>query len=322
VLPPDHPLQAALQEAAGLADLCRSAEELEAWIDGYPTVFAEAASRLAAGPDEPGNEAALLARHVLDSVRELLDAQVRALGIEWVTPRPGDPTGDGEVVGEEPSAVAPPGAVASVRRSGFRRGGRLVVPAQVLRATAGATTSAAPAPEPEQEPQPPQRSTLNAPASTPNRLPPVRLPPVRGWGAQRSSPDWLPALQRELTGAPSETAGAIRALSDLAERAPTEPSDSEVRSLLEPALSLLGSAAVPARQPVLDWLDEALSIQLIQPAERTPFDPETMEAVGARRTAHLHEAGTVARVESPGLARNGRTLIPARVVRYEMGEAT
>ena len=44
-----------------------------------------------------------------------------------------------------------------------------------------------------------------------------------------------------------------------------------------------------------------------------------MTAVGERRTAHAHEDGTVARLETVGLARGGRTLVPAQVTRYVAG---
>ena len=71
------------------------------------------------------------------------------------------------------------------------------------------------------------------------------------------------------------------------------------------------------RADLLAWLRKELGLELVSPSERSLFVPGVMEVAGTRRTAHPHEQGTVAKVEQPGLLRNGQVFLPARVVRYE-----
>ena len=55
------------------------------------------------------------------------------------------------------------------------------------------------------------------------------------------------------------------------------------------------------------------------PALGDAFDEETMEIVGARRTAHAHEDNTIARVETPGTRRSDTVVAKAQVLIYRMG---
>lgn len=55
------------------------------------------------------------------------------------------------------------------------------------------------------------------------------------------------------------------------------------------------------------------------PLAGTPFDSETMEMVGGRRTAHAHEHNTVARVETPGIQSESGIIAKAQVIVYRTG---
>lgn len=55
------------------------------------------------------------------------------------------------------------------------------------------------------------------------------------------------------------------------------------------------------------------------PSAGATFDSETMEMVGARRTAHPHEHNTVARVETPGTQTEHEIVAKAQVIVYRTG---
>ena len=59
--------------------------------------------------------------------------------------------------------------------------------------------------------------------------------------------------------------------------------------------------------------------EAFSPPAGAAFDSETMEMVGARRTAHPHEHNTVARVETPGTQTEHEIVAKAQVVVYRTG---
>jgi molecular chaperone GrpE (heat shock protein) len=309
-LPAGHPRQPALAEVESLVELCGDAAALEAWLSGYPSAFAEAGMSLEAElrPD-PRDDGDLLACEVLAAVREEVARSLGALGVTWIVPRAGDEVSlESEVVGEEPDDAVSPGRVKALRRPGFRRRGRLELPAQVIRAARAQTVRSvepAPAPEPVLAPSPASREP---------------------------APDWLRALRLQpVTG---DGTVLMEALETLAASAPGTAPEAAMRRALEPLLGLLATgwageelqgspawaaAAAAVRLSLLEWLRRREQLELIVPAEQSAVDPASMEVVGERRTAHAHERGRVARVQRAGLLRGERVLIPARVIRYEAG---
>ncbi len=81
-----------------------------------------------------------------------------------------------------------------------------------------------------------------------------------------------------------------------------------------------GAALLEARDPILLWLCETLSVEPITPRRGDRFDEGLMEAVETRRTVHANEIETVARAERIGLMRAGSPMLRAQVVRYIAGK--
>ncbi len=182
-------------------------------------------------------------------------------------------------------------------------------------------------PDPER-PYPNPNLHLNRPQASPN-LPQANPHPF---------PDWLRLLGRRTPEGDGGTAGEVlRGLSKICAQVErgSVPSAYELNLALAPLLPLLGAGGglwradlPPAwgelfqqiRPELLHWLEEVLQVEVLQPGVGSPFCAETMEIAGERRSAHPHEWGTVARLETPGLRRGSEVLVPARVVRYEAGE--
>jgi len=80
-----------------------------------------------------------------------------------------------------------------------------------------------------------------------------------------------------------------------------------------------GAALLEARDSILLWLRDTLSVDLISPLRGDRFDSDLMDAVETRRTVHANEVETVARVERIGFTRAGSLLLRAQVVRYVAG---
>ena len=155
LVPDSHSLQDVLKEADALETLRLRGRDLETWLTNYPALFADAVQALVSGVREKthtldvlvAHPAYLLAAKTLQDVETTLETTLQALGVTWIEPSPGDPiTPEHEVIGEEPS-FQNEGAVACLRRRGFRFHGRLALPAQVSRALASRpeeTTRSAP----------------------------------------------------------------------------------------------------------------------------------------------------------------------------------
>lgn len=318
-LPPQHPGQAVLGEVARLVELSGSTDELDAWIQRYPSLFAEAAARMVIPqePPEASDDAGRIAAELVLEAREQVGAILTKLHVTWIIPAAGSfPDSDCEVVGEEPAEGIPTGSIKTIRRPGFRRHGRLELPAQVIIANA-------------------------APSSSPVARIDTEAPPIATTGASSrastaaGSPDWLQVLSSHVgDGASPEAQRCFRALSRVAFSG-RPATDGEVTEAFGPLLTWLSTgwdhsgslpvkwleALSPYRVKLCHWLASELNAELVSAAERDVFDAELMEGVGERRTAHPHERGTVARLQTPGLRRGGRVLLRARVIRYEGGGA-
>lgn len=336
ILSSEHPHQAPVAEAIGLVELWQKGPELENWLTTYPSLFADSVARLDV-PDSDPSDAGQLAWETLQDARELLDHHLRAMGVEWIVPAPGDlVTSDHEVIGDEPAAGVQSGRVARVHRPGFRRRGTLCLPALVVRALPWT----GPLPEPMSAP----RAAVEAPPPPPVPRTELRVSPEPSGPASPAPaagagewPDWLRRLQRASMGTGSPAVERLlRSLACLADEARCgEVPDGRAAELLTPLLPLLGpgqtsgdglpdgwlQAFRQSREELCEWLRSELSVEVLWPSERAPFDLVAMEAAGTRRTAHPHEQGTVAKVERVGLRREGRVLAPARVVRYETGDS-
>lgn len=319
LLPTQHPVQAVLGEVARLVELSGSTDELEAWIQRYPSLFAEAAARMVVPQEHPeaSDDAGRVAAELVLEARERIGAILTNLHVTWILPAAGSfPGSECEVVGEEAAAGIPTGSIKTVRRPGFRRHGRLELPAQVI--LASTTPSSPPAARTDTEASPVAATGGSSRATT-----------------ALGSPDWLQALSSyHNDGASPEAQRCFRALSRVA-LCGGAATDGEVTEAFGPLLTWLvtgwdhsGSLPVkwlealsPYRTKLCHWLASELSAELVSAAERDVFDAELMEGVGERRTAHPHERGTVARLQTPGLRRGGRVLLRARVIRYESGGA-
>ena len=218
LLPESHALQNALKEAAALEELRRRGRDLETWLSNYPALFADAVEALLSGGDVADSEreilethpAEILAAQTLHETREALDATLKALGITWIAPAPGDPIlPELEVVGEERSPQRA-GSVARLCRRGFRFQGRLALPAQVLRAVAAAAEPALPA-----HSDPPKARETPAPASAteePSFSLPAAEEPLVSIPAAGEPPGSLPAAE--------EPAASARAAEELPDALP------------------------------------------------------------------------------------------------------
>jgi molecular chaperone GrpE (heat shock protein) len=355
LLPTDHPLQPVLKEAFSFEELRRNGRELETWLTGYPSLFADAVDRLERQPDCSTTPAETLAIETLGEARQTFAAAMEALGIEWILPTAGAVIGDEhEVVGEQASSV-PTGRVAGLQRRGFRQRGRLLLPAQVTRALPLRVStpetrhpeSVAPITKPEsvyqqpttdgqqpitpiQNPDNRQPTTDNHPPSSIHQLPVTSIDP---W------PDWLRAFQQRSMGCEvpiiKQLLVVLRELAQMVSQyAAGARSEADLLARLEPLLPLLGARHMPsllalpggwgevvgeARDGLLAWLSSVLDILPISPDPGDPCEAGTMQVTGTRRTAHAHEDGTVAKVERIGLRRGKRVLFRAQVLRYEMG---
>jgi hypothetical protein len=342
LLPAETPCQAALKEAQGLEDLRHNGRELETWLTGYPSLFADAVERLEARMPCGDGPPAELAQAILNEARQIFAAEVVALGIEWIVPTVGAGIGaEHEVVGEEEAAL-PAGRIARVKRRGFRRQGELQLPAQVTRSQ-GKRPNEASGPDNQtiatsRQPSVVGRQSTESPTHSgatggPNALrgqPPAVIDP---W------PDWLRAFQQRSMGCTVPVIGqllaALRGLTEAASRhAAGTVAEEALTARLEPLLPLLGTSHVPsllglkgewgevaaeARDGLMLWLRTTLEIVPVAPAVGERCDPATMQAIGTRRTAHAHEDGTVAKVERIGLRRGDRLLFRAQVLCYELG---
>jgi hypothetical protein len=346
LLPAENPCQMVLKEAQGMQELCRNGRELETWLTGYPSLFADAVERLETCVPCGDGPAPELARALLDEARQLLLTEVAALEIDWILPTVGADIGaDHEVVGEEEAAV-PAGRIARVKRRGFHRQGELKLPAQVVRSKgqreAPQMVQVAPQTAPpatvEDRPMTPARSlpvTVSRQPITANQPPATshQPPALDPW------PDWLRAFQQRSVGCTvpviAQLFAALRGVADAAARHAAGTLAEEALTVrLEPLLPLLGARHVPsllgltgewgdlaaeARDDLMVWLRAGLEIEPLVPAVGEPCDPATMQSVGARRTSHPHEDGAVAKVERIGLRRGDRTLFRAQVLCYELG---
>src|SRR5579871_6832536 len=95
LLPAEHPLQPVLKEAVGLEELRGSGGELETWLTGYPSLFADAVDRFEKQPACGPSIVERLAAETLREMRQGFETTVEAMGIEWIQPAAG------AVIGEE-----------------------------------------------------------------------------------------------------------------------------------------------------------------------------------------------------------------------------
>jgi hypothetical protein len=339
LLPAEHPLQPVLKEVVGLEEL--RGQELETWLTGYPSLFADAVDRMEVQPACGDGISETLAVATLQEARQIFEVTIESMGIEWIQPAPGTMIGEEHEVVGEAEAPVPAGRVATVRRRGFQQHGKLVLPAQVIRSRGEGNRAAVQSKVEETIPainrQPmligSQRSVSASQFEAPNtehRTPNTLLTP---W------PDWLRAFQQRSQGCELATIKQLLArLRELAQTATDYGAgtrgEADLMAQLEPLLPLLGARYVPGllalpagwgdivtemRDGLLVWLREALDIVVISPEPGARCDAVTMQTSGVRRTAHAHEDGTVAKVERIGLRRNEHVLFRAQVLRYEIG---
>jgi hypothetical protein len=280
LLPADHPLQPILQEAVGLEELRCKANELETWLNGYPSLFADAVERLERQPACGDGVAERLALTTLEEARQAFAATMAALGIEWIQPGAGAVIGEEcEVVGET-AAPVPAGRAAELRRRGFRQKGKLALPAQVTR-SAGNRDAArvAPAEHPQINASPPaNRQSLSGSqlptagsqqAAAANRQPVIgsqapavgaQQPAAGSRGSQGAAgqsatgpdawPNWLRTFQQRSVGCELPVVKQLQAvMRDLAQTATAYAGggrgEAELAARLEPLLPLLGARYVP-----------------------------------------------------------------------------
>jgi len=314
-----HPYQTALQEASALEELRRKGPELESWLATYPSLFADSVARLEIDPNVAVAAADRLALRTLMEAHESIGSDLRALGVEWVEPKPGDAVGpDMEIVSSE-HAPAPPGAVARTRRRGLRFRGRQVLPAQVVRSLGPepSAVQAAPLPAPEAP-----RARDGEPEMNPVR------PSAPGEPTPAGEPVWLVALRAAAPEAGTEGSRVITAIEEIAERSAAGADALALRGPLAAIAEWLGprgpisspssdQAFADPREGMLAWLVGTLGVEPFSPVEGDPYDAGLMERVGSRRTAHPHEDGRVARVERAGLRRGSEAVVLAQVIVYE-----
>jgi hypothetical protein len=286
LLPAEDSLQGALKEAIGVVQLWRRGAEMESWAQAYPSLVVDTYARLEA-VTTLDDEAQQVAGELLRETLGLLDAALRAFGFEWVRPALGEsPPSDCRCEGEGK-------LVAACLRPGLKHRGVVLLPAEVQLGDAAALAA-------EPNLQAPQIQPVGA----------VR--PVGPIGSTSEVPDWLRTLQQRgsslhlpalealvSAGASADDALLFRAADGLREVLSCEDGGSSLRT----------------------WLKDALKLEVLQPSQGTSFDPQKMQAVSERRTVHEHEADTVARLERPGFAKEGRVIVPAEVVRYVAGDA-
>lgn len=334
LLPEECALQPALRQACAIEDLSRRGTELETWLVGYPSLFADAVQLLADGVMYSGDTAPqALGISTISEALTTVRLTVKQFGVEWITPRPGGILGsEHDVVGEEPSEYHR-GSLARVVRFGFRRHGKLELPAQVMRSV-GPSVDGAPLPVRAANAEADLDSILIGPERT-QRL------AANSLSDASAAPEWLRILNQNLYGCDLPAVGRLldqlQAVVQFAS-VPQFLNDAAAREnlveLAEPLLPLLGmryadaltgipenwgAPLLDARAPILLWLRETLSLELVNPLRADRFDDEYMETAETRRTVHANENETVARVERVGLSCSGSPLIRARVVRYAAG---
>ena len=303
VLPEQAMLRQALHEVRGLDEMLGAPDRLMEWLIGYPTLFAQSAESLCRFrttgeiPAQSGGER--LAAALLEELWVALERALEPRGWSWILPLPGQQLGEEHVaVGAVAAGGVPPGRIADRVRLGLRRRDEIVLPAQVRTASSElavdpSVLSGTP------DPPPVPRSTAGSPGG----------PAVPAWigRLQRGglSQDYLGPLTR-LAHAQDEP-GLIEALTGAA-------------PLLGGSSGLSGTLSDTDRAELLEWLSQAWELELIVPSVGDVVDPEQHRSVGSRRTAHLHEADTVARLQAPGFRRQRRVLVPAVVVHYSLGE--
>jgi hypothetical protein len=349
-----HPLRPALDEGLILDQIRQKRADFEEWVDAYPLLFAESATRLRQGALLSDGGALAPVERLAHAVRERSEAALQAaldeLGVRWIEPKPGDPVGDAcAVAGDETAAAGmPTGSVARVARLGFVWRGRVRQPALVWR-VAGPSTMEQPATSENSSgvpvrigvgPDDQHADGLSAVVGTQtfDESPVSRPLGPEGW------PDWLRAPSSRvvgLGGVVTEEIAALRSLVDLSPIAGPD-GDAIVRNAMLPLRSLLGARGprrgVPGpwneaigeqRSALLAWLSEPpFGVTLLVATERDSVNLTTMEVTGTRATAFASDVDTVAKVEAVGLSRREplaceeseeRVLLPARVVRYVVG---
>ena len=315
LLAEEHPYQPSLKEITSLEDLRQRGRDFEAWITQYPSLFVEAIGNLEIKSVPERSARILLTEQTLREARQTIETNLKAMGLEWVAPKPGEAiTETQEVVGEEKSENVEVGTVARLRRPGFRLQGKLLLPAQVLRAVSSGAASAA------VEVPPTQEATVSA---TPSE--------VRS-AQETLPPDWLRTLQQRCMRCElrpvQELLGRLTELAKL-----KSPSEEVLRYQLEPLLPLLGSryaATLPeipaeqgemfieAREGLMSWLQDAHSMEVSNPQRGEPFVSQLMESVGTRPTVLTQEDNRVMRTERVGILYQGKPLIRAKVHRFVM----
>jgi len=297
LLPPEHGMQNMLKEAAALEELRRRGQDLETWLTNYPSLFADAMQSLVAGAaaadaalaSAETNPVDILAAQTAVEARAALEATLKALGITWITPSPGDAVlAEQEVIGEESSQFGD-GRVAQVRRRGFRIQGKIAVPAQVVRSI---QAKAPPAAEAKEAALPAIESEAVGPAASPaNAEEKIASPEPASAPAEISSdlPDWLRMLGQRTYGCDvpevTELADRIVALKSLPRKIEGNMPDAEASALLasaiKPLLPLLGlryagglpgipeswgSVFLEVREPLEAWLLKTLDMRIVAPA--------------------------------------------------------
>lgn len=338
------PQSAALEEAAALLERWQSpveaGEGLAGWVAAYPALFLEAWRRLAGGTAETDPGASCpLARATLSEVEVLMSGTLRAAGFQWIEPRPGDALTDGlAVAGEEPAPGLHPGSVARCVVPGLQRGRLVLVPAQVTRVASGdararraeATQAVASSGEAEPASAVPPRPAAPAPSGEGASPKDAPRGPAEPFPDLAGLPDWLSALTRRAaaSGAHVEATRALVELARLPAGVELERLAHLARAMLPPTGLGAWEDAPPAWKEAwrnyeserVAWLRDTHGLERVAPPEGADFVAGPMEAVGARRTAHSHEHGRVARLERPGYLYRGQPLVPAQVVVYEIGD--
>ncbi len=303
VLPEQAAIRQALHEARGLHEMLGAPDRLVEWLIGYPTLFAQTAELLCrfrtTGEIAASSAGERLAAVLLEELWTALQRALEPRGWNWILPLPGQQLGEEHVaVGAVAAGGIPPGRIAVRVRLGLRRGGEIVLPAQVRTALS------------ERAVDP---SVLTA---TPD--PPPVSRPTAGSPGGPAVPAWIGRLQRG--GLSQDYLGPLTRLA----QAQDEPGLIEALTGAAPLLG--GSSGLSAtlsdadRTELLEWLSRAWELELIVPSVGDVVDPAQHRSVGSRRTAHLHEADTVARLQAPGFRRQCRVLVPAVVVHYSLGE--
>ena len=329
---------------------------MEAWIEKYPSQFADSMTRIYLAAEFGNSAAEGLARKTLNDARETLESSITALGLEWISPQTGDPiTTEHEVIREEAGA-GDTNTVAHLARRGFRLRGKQYLAAQVSRFAAATqtkesfapTVSAALAPAPLTALSAAPLGTLEVklellPASDILNSQGANLYPALTQEAALTPsaevwPEWYQSLQRKSVNCSNLAALQVIEVLDHLYKPPVSASDSPLQNLtrsLEFLLPLFGTRAnlsrfnlppewedflVELRPSLDDWLMSALDIGVVAPGNNVPFDPVLMEPVGIRPTAHPQTRGTVAKLEQAGLTYQGQPLFRAKVIRYELGE--